>query len=111
MSANPISDAGIPDQTPEEISRKLTVLIDLAESLGIAIRPAPPNADPDESEPHSAGALVRLKGREIIFLDTAASLADQLTVVGSALVNRSELQDRFLPPEIRELIDSFADQS
>ena len=49
---------------------------------------------------------MRLKGSEILFLDTTASLGDQIAATAAALHGRSEIEDRFLPPEIRELIDS-----
>jgi hypothetical protein len=74
-------------------------LVDLAEDLGIEVRPAP------ASQAHPGGALVRLRGREILFLDPAASVEEQIPVLVSALAGRSELQDRFLPPDLRELLD------
>ncbi len=75
-------------------------LVDLAEQLGIEVRPAP------ASEAHPGGAMVRLRGREILFLDPAASTEEQIPVLVSALAGRAELQDRFLPPELRELLDA-----
>jgi hypothetical protein len=74
-------------------------LVDLAEDLGIEVRPAP------ASQAHPGGALVRLRGGEILFLDPAASVEEQIPVLVSALAGRSELQDRFLPPDLRELLD------
>lgn len=78
---------------------QLRYLLNLAESAGIDIRRAPAGDD------HTGGALVKLRGREILFLDPGASVADRIAVAAAALAGREELQDRFLPPQIRELID------
>ena len=80
----------------------LGMLLDLAEELGIAIRRVPAAGDGTD---HAGGALVRLKGREIVFLDPSAALPDQITVVAGALRGRQAIEDRYLPPEIRRLID------
>ena len=78
---------------------KLRSLLDLAESIGVVIRSAPPADD------GSAGALVRLKGREMLFLDTSSSPADQIDVVASALRGRDEIDRMYLQPGIRDIID------
>jgi len=83
---------------------KLRRLLEVAESIGIGIRRAPAAAEPVGSE-HTGGALVRLRGRELLFLDPAASLADRIAVVAAALAGRSQIETMFLPPEIRELIE------
>ncbi len=88
-----------------DASDQLGRLIDLCEELGIAIRKAPAGSELGASD-HPGGAVVRLKGSEILFLDTTASLGDQIAATATALRGRSEIEDRFLPPEIRELIDS-----
>jgi len=81
---------------------KLSTLIDLAEQLGFIVRRAPAG---DGGE-HPGGALVRLGKKEMLFLDPTASTADQINVVAAALKDRPQLQDKFLPPEIREAIES-----
>ncbi len=86
---------------------KLRVLLELAESCGIGIRRAPLLGDRDEQ---TGGALIRLKGREILFLDPSAPPAEQIGVVAAALVDRREIQDRFLPPEIRQVIEAAEKQ-
>ena len=85
----------------------LAALIDLAEAVGIEIRRAPPGAG---SGGGPAGALVRLKGKEILFLDPIAAVADQISVVAGALAGRAELEDRFLPPKIRQCLDEAAEE-
>jgi len=80
---------------------QLRTLLDLAEAAGIAIRRAP--ADDD----HPGGAMVRLGGREILFLDPAASVADRIAVAAAALKGRPDIEGRFLPPKVRRLIDGY----
>ena len=88
-----------------DATQQLDRLIDLCEELGIAIRKAPAGDELGAGE-HPGGAVVRLKGSEILFLDTTAALGDQIAATVAALRGRSELEDRFVAPEIRELIDS-----
>ena len=83
---------------------QLRWLLDLAESVGMDIRRAPGGAEAVGAD-HPGGALVRLKGKDIIFLDPAASVADRAAVVAAALAGRADLEDRYLPPQIRELIE------
>ena len=93
-----------------EPQTQLSVLLDLAEEIGIAVRRVPAAGDDPE---HPGGALVRLAEREVLFLDPTAAVADQIDAVAAALRGpsaggRAELRDRFLPPEIRQLIDGEA---
>ena len=78
----------------------LNALIDLAETLGIATRRV------SRAGEGPGGALVRLKGRELLMLDPASPLADQIAVVAAALKGRPSLDDRFLPPEVRQVIET-----
>ena len=88
---------------------QLSALLDLAESMGIAVRRAPSWAlgetGPDADDGHPGGALVRLKGREVLFLDPTAPVADRIAVAAAALRGRPELDSHFLPPAIRELLE------
>ena len=90
-----------------DASGKLSTLLELAEECGITIRQAPAAVD----DSHPGGALVRLRGREMLFLDPGAAVADQINVVAAALRGREALSDRFLPPEVRETIDGAPDAS
>ncbi len=85
-----------------DVETKLAALIELAESCDITVRMVPTSGD---SREHPGGALVRLKDKEILFLDPIAPPAEQIDVLATALRSRSNLQDRFLPPEIRREID------
>jgi hypothetical protein len=85
---------------------RLRLLLDLAEEIGIVLRRVPAAGDDAE---HPGGALVRLKGREILFLDPTAPVDDQLSVVAAALRGRQEIENRFLPPEVRQLLEGEHD--
>ena len=86
-----------------EQSSQLRMLLDLAEQIGLEVRRVPGASNGSE---HPGGAMVKLKGREILFLDPAASPSDQLGVLAASLRGRRQVEDRFLPPEIREIIDT-----
>jgi signal transduction protein with GAF and PtsI domain len=81
---------------------KLRAMLDLAEAMGIGIRRAP--ADVDGSD-HPGGALVRVGKRELLFLDPSASVEDQLAAAVEALKGRAELQSRYIPPEVRDVLE------
>jgi hypothetical protein len=84
-----------------DLAEQLAALADLAESLGMEIRRAPAG---DRSE-HPGGAVVRLKGRQIVFLDEAATVSERIGVLASALAHGGELSGVYLPPQLRELLD------
>ncbi|MFP4054666.1 MAG: hypothetical protein ACLFV7_12465 [Phycisphaerae bacterium] len=77
-------------------------LVELAAELGVEVRRAPAG-DPTS---HPGGALVKLKGREVLFLEPAAGVADQLAVLAATLKGRPELEDRYLKPSLREAIEN-----
>ena len=85
------------------LQRQLATLIDLAESLDITVRCTPPRAGGADS---SGGALVYLKGEQILFLDPTAPLTDQIAAVAGALRGREELEQRFISPEVRQWIET-----
>lgn len=81
---------------------KLDDLISLSEETGIRIRRVPGSGDGFD---HPGGAVVRLKGEQVLFLDPLASVEDQIDAAVRALRQRPELENRYLPPEIRELLE------
>lgn len=89
-----------------DLQAKLDRLLELAEASGIVVRRMPAETG---GAGHPGGALVRLKAKEILFLDPAAPLAEQISVAAAALRGRGEVEDRFLPPELRQLIDQAGD--
>ena len=81
---------------------QLDSLLELAQSVGITVRRCPPAAEADS---HPGGALIRLKGKEILFLDPSACAADQISVVAASLKGREGLEQRYLSPEIRAILE------
>jgi hypothetical protein len=84
-----------------DLAEQLAALADLAESLGMEVRRAPAA----DGAVHPGGALVRLRGRQIVFLDEQATVPERIEVLVSALAAREELSSMFLPPQIRELLE------
>jgi hypothetical protein len=84
----------------------LSRLLELAEEVGITVRRVPAAGDDAE---HPGGAFIRLKGREMLLLDPTAPIPDQISVVAGALRGREEIENRYLAPEIRRLIDEQQD--
>ena len=80
----------------------LSALLELAQSLNVTVRMMPASLEAPE---HGGGSLVRLRGKEIVFLDGSASTADQVSALASALKGKPELENRFLPPEVRDVLD------
>ena len=79
----------------------LSALLELAQTLNITVRTMPSGLDGQ----HAGGSLVRLRGKEIVFLDGAADTAEQVAALATALKGRADLENRFLPPEVREALD------
>jgi hypothetical protein len=89
--------------------KQLAALADLAEALGIEVRRAP-SGDPS-SPSRGGGAVVRLRGKSIIFLEESAPVQERISVLAGALAGREELAGRFLPPQIRELLERAGEES
>ncbi len=87
---------------------KLHFLLDLAESLGIEVRRGPARAGALGAE---GGSLVRLRGKEILFLDTHAPHPAQVAAVAAALGGRDEIERMFLPPETRQTIEKASGEA
>ena len=79
----------------------LTALLELAEENSMEVRAMPAMADGSDR----AGSLVRLKGKDVLFLSETATPADQIAAVAVALKGRVSLEDRYLQPEVRKQIE------
>jgi hypothetical protein len=80
--------------------RMLAELLELAGVCGLAVRWTAAGAAPQRP----GGALIRLKGQDILVLAPDADPAETAAVVAAALAGRPELEDRFLPPAVREIL-------
>ena len=81
---------------------KLRVLLDLVESLGIDVRRGPTRGGTWGDQ---GASLVTLRGKEMLFLDAGVAAAAQVTAIAAALAGRDDIEQMYLPPEIRETID------
>ena len=95
MKSPPIE---VPEMDPYST---ITELTELAEQVGLPVRISPA-ADATE---HPGGAVVRLRGQDVLFLDPGASTADQLAVLAGALRDHPGLDDRFVKPSLRDIIE------
>ncbi len=80
-----------------DVQTRLETLLATAEQLGIEVR--------RESLGGEGGGLCSLRGRRVLFVDTAADAATRYDRTVAALASLPELQDRYLPPELREDLD------
>lgn len=76
-------------------------LTELAEDIGWTVRVSPAA----DATSHPGGAIVRLRGKDMIFLDPGGSTADQLAVLAGALRGYPGLDERFIKPSLREIIE------
>ena len=81
-----------------ETERLLSELLDLAEQMGIDTRQVAMDGD--------GGGLCRLRGKWVLFVDISASLVEQVACVAEALGTRSDLQDYYIKPQVREIIEN-----
>jgi len=80
-----------------DLQEKLDTLLNLADELGLAVRREPLGGD--------GGGLCVLRGRRVLFVDTGADLETRFEKTLEAMAGLAELDQRYLPPELREDID------
>lgn len=76
-----------------DLSSRLEYLLTLVEQIGIDVRAEPMGG--------TGGGLCRLRGKQVLFVDTAADLEIRYEKTLAALAPLPELEDRFVLPEIR----------
>ena len=80
----------------------LAALLDLAERLGIAVRQEPLGGE--------GGGLCQLRGKSVLFVDTSATFAEQLARTAEGLADVPGLEDCFVLPEVREVLERYGRQ-
>ena len=80
----------------------LAQLLDLAERLGIDVR--------QELLGGEGGALCQLRGKAVLFVDASATFAEQLARTAEALADLPALDDCFVLPELRQVLDRYRRQ-
>jgi hypothetical protein len=76
-----------------DIGSRLEALLTLAEEIGIDVRAEPMGGE--------GGGLCTLKGRRVLFVDTAADVATRYERTVAGLANVPELEERYVLPEVR----------
>lgn len=77
-----------------DLAARLEALCELAEEIGIEVRAEPMGGN--------GGGLCELRGRRVLFVDTAADLATRYDHTLAALAPLTELDQRYLAPEMRD---------
>ena len=80
---------------------QLEQLIELADCLGVQVR--------YEALGGVGGGLCRLKGQQVLFIDTQADVRTQAATTLQALAGLPELDNCYLRPDLREQIDRLRD--
>ena len=83
-------------------------LEELAEGFGIQIRYEPINLD--EESTHVTGGLCQLRGKYLIIINSRSTLRERIQTLAEAM-NHFDLDQVYIRPAIRELLDREADPS
>lgn len=86
--------------TPETLLREL---VELADAAGLRVRPTLASGG-GEGEPRASSGVCSVRGELWVVLCASDPVADQIAVLSRALREhrREFLQDRYLPPALRE---------
>lgn len=80
-----------------DLHAKLDALIELAGETGLEVR--------REVLGGGGGGLCVLKGRRVLFVDLAADVETRYERTLESMAELKELDERYLPPELRDDID------
>ncbi len=83
-----------------DVQARLDALLAAAEQLGIEIRRVPLGGE--------GGGLCSLRGQRVLFVDASADTATRYDKTVDAMARLPELQDRYLPPLVREDLERAA---
>lgn len=80
-----------------DLGSRLGQLLEAAEQIGIDVRTAPMGGE--------GGGLCELRGRKVLFVDITADVATRYDRTVEALASLPELEQLYLPPEVRQDLD------
>ena len=83
--------------SPQELQERL---VELVSQMGITVRRADLGG--------AGGSLVRLRGQDVLFLDTSADPEDQLQRLAPDVARLPNLDDIYIIPELRELLEEYS---
>jgi len=85
------------DTTDMDANAQLERVIEAAEQLGLAVRYEPLGGD--------GGGLCRIRGQNVLFVDTLADAPTRLERSLEALARVPGIEDHYLRPDLRERIE------
>ncbi len=85
-----------------DLSSRLENLLALAEQMGIDVRA--------ETMGGEGGGMCRLRGKQVLFVDTSADLATRYDRTLAAMANMPELDNHYIVPELRRDINHQREQ-
>ncbi len=82
-----------------DLQTRLDTLLSAAEEIGLSLR--------RESLGGEGGGFCVLRGQRVLFIDTMADLSTRYERTLAALAPLPELEQKYLPPEIRDDLDEL----
>jgi len=86
-----------------DAATQVEAVVDLLGRLGIEVR--------KERLGGAGGSLCEIRGRRVVFIDLEADLATTLDRCLTALAALPEVDELYLPPELRERLEQLREQS
>ncbi len=80
-----------------DVTAQLNRVIEAAEGLGLSVRYEPISGD--------GGGLARIRGQNVLFVDTLADAATRLERSLEALARLPGIDEHYLRPDLREQVD------
>jgi hypothetical protein len=77
-----------------DLQTRLDVLLFLLREIGVTVRQEPLGGE--------SGGFCVVRGRQVLFVDTMADLEERYERTLSAVALMPEIDQRYLPPEVRE---------
>jgi len=78
---------------------QINTLLDFARAIDIEVRHASLGGD--------GGGLCTIRGKRVLFVDTAADVATRLEHTARAIAELPEIETHFIRPDIRELLADY----
>ena len=87
---------------PMEDKSVLNGLLDLAERLGVEVR--------HEFLGGEGGGMCQLRGKNVLFVDLAAPLTEQIAQSAAALAGLENLEEQYMIPKVRQMLEKYRGQ-